>query len=114
MRDKDKLCLVRELHNYELFQVMSCGNKQLLGYINEHEITDTYKTGKTRKKLCSRNKPTIRAKKKIKIRARILYNKFLQLDKKFLLEALTTTNESLDSFFHLPRSLFLFLIFCDN
>ena len=97
--------------SFELFQVMACGNKQFLGYINEHEITDTNKTGKTRKKLCSRHKPTIRAKKMIKIRARILYNKFLQLDKKIFLEALTTTNESLDSFFHLSRSLCLFLIF---
>ena len=51
--------LVRELHVYELFEVMlkilrrSCGNKKFHENFSEQKITDTIKTVKTRKKVRS-------------------------------------------------------------
>ena len=55
-RDNQKLSLIRELHVYDLFNLMVktirqfSENKKLHEYIREQEITDTIKTGKTRKK----------------------------------------------------------------
>ena len=60
--DKHKLCLVRELHVYEIFKLMikvirqSCGYKKLHEKISEQEIKDTNKTGKTTQKIRRRNK----------------------------------------------------------
>ena len=84
--------------------------KKLHEYISEQEITYTIKTGNTRKNFAAEISLLQEQKRKSKKGfVFCIINSDSQI-KNIIFEALTTTNETLDLFFHKIRDIYI----CDN
>ena len=116
IKEKYKICYIRELHIYELLKLLTqiirrTHSSQVINdIITEEELREVLDDNHTRKKLRSLEKLTKNNKKKIKNRVRILFNSIIKFDSNIIRNLLTCETKKLNSLLHNYRDIYI----CNN
>ena len=116
IKEKYKICYIRELHIYELLKLLTqiirrTHSSQVINdIITEEELREVLDDNHTRKKLRSLEKLTKNNKKKIKNRVRILFNSIIKFDSNIIRNLLTCETKNLNSLLHNYRDIYI----CNN